>query len=82
MSIQRNTDNSREKTIIRTSIIGISANVFLATFKAIIGLFTGSIAIILDSVNNSTDSFVDENPVTPVANTSGIKFTENGEIDW
>jgi len=56
MSIQRNTDNSREKTIIRTSIIGISANVFLATFKAIIGLFTGSIAIILDSVNNLSDA--------------------------
>ena len=56
MSIQRNTDNSREKTIIGTSIIGISANVFLATFKAIIGLFTGSIAIILDSVNNLSDA--------------------------
>ena len=56
MSIQRNTDNSREKTIIRTSIIGISANVFLASFKAIIGLFTGSIAIILDSVNNLSDA--------------------------
>ena len=32
--------NSREKTIIRTSIIGIIANVFLAAFKAIVGLMS------------------------------------------
>jgi divalent metal cation (Fe/Co/Zn/Cd) transporter len=38
-------DTSREKTIIKTSIIGIAANVFLAAFKAVIGLMTHSIAI-------------------------------------
>ena len=37
-------ESSREKTIIRTSIIGIIANVFLAAFKAVIGIMTHSIA--------------------------------------
>ena len=49
-------ENSREKTIIRTSIIGIIANVFLAAFKAVIGLMTNSIAIVLDAVNNISDA--------------------------
>ena len=46
----------REKTIVRTSIIGIIANVFLAGFKAVIGLMTHSIAIVLDAVNNISDA--------------------------
>ena len=46
----------REKTIIRTSIIGIIANVFLAGFKAVVGLMTNSIAIVLDAVNNISDA--------------------------
>ncbi|MCR4888224.1 MAG: cation diffusion facilitator family transporter [Ruminococcus sp.] len=46
----------REKTIIRTSIIGIGANIFLSLFKAIVGLLSNSIAIILDSVNNLSDA--------------------------
>ena len=48
--------NSREKTIVKTSIIGIIANVFLAGFKAVIGLLTNSIAIVLDAVNNISDA--------------------------
>ena len=55
-----NTNNeagyAREKTVIRTSIIGIIANVFLAGFKAFVGLMTNSIAIILDAVNNISDA--------------------------
>lgn len=47
---------SREKKIIRTSIIGIVANVFLAAFKAVIGILTNSIAIVLDAVNNISDA--------------------------
>ena len=47
---------SREKVIIRTSILGIVANVFLAAFKAAVGLMTNSIAIILDAVNNISDA--------------------------
>lgn len=46
----------RNKTIVRTSIIGIVANVFLAGFKAVIGILSGSIAITLDAVNNISDA--------------------------
>ena len=45
----------RNKEIIKTSIIGIIANFFLALFKALIGFFSNSIAIILDAVNNISD---------------------------
>ena len=47
---------NRDKTIIRTSIIGILANVFLAAFKAVIGLTSNSIAIVMDAVNNLSDA--------------------------
>lgn len=47
---------NREKIIVRTGIIGIVANVFLAAFKAVVGLMTNSIAIILDAVNNISDA--------------------------
>ncbi|MDO4862652.1 MAG: cation diffusion facilitator family transporter [Ruminococcus sp.] len=47
---------SREKKIIRTSIVGIVANAFLAAFKAVIGIMTNSIAIVLDAVNNISDA--------------------------
>ncbi|MDO5133585.1 MAG: cation diffusion facilitator family transporter [Eubacteriales bacterium] len=46
----------REKIIVNTSIIGIIANVLLAAFKAVIGLMTNSIAIVLDAVNNISDA--------------------------
>jgi cation diffusion facilitator family transporter len=49
-------NSSREMTIIRTSFIGIGANVFLAAFKAVIGLMSHSIAIVLDAVNNLSDA--------------------------
>ena len=47
---------NRQKTIVRTSIIGILANMFLAAFKAVIGTITGSIAVTLDAVNNLSDA--------------------------
>ena len=46
----------RDKVIIRTSIIGILANVFLASFKASVGLLSHSIAVVLDAVNNLSDA--------------------------
>ena len=49
-------DNNRDKQIIRTSVIGILANLFLAGFKAAIGLLSNSIAIVLDAVNNMSDA--------------------------
>ena len=46
----------RNRRIIRTSIIGIAANCMLAAFKAFIGIISGSIAIILDAINNLSDA--------------------------
>ena len=46
----------REKTIVKTSIIGIAANVLLVGFKAFVGIVTNSIAVILDAVNNLSDA--------------------------
>lgn len=46
----------RVKSIIITSVVGIVTNVLLAAFKVIIGVVTGSIAIILDGVNNLSDA--------------------------
>ncbi len=47
---------NRDKIIIRTSIIGIIANIFLAGFKAMVGILSNSIAITLDAVNNLSDA--------------------------
>ena len=47
---------NRDRIIVRTSIIGIAANVLLAAFKAVIGTITNSIAITLDAVNNLSDA--------------------------
>lgn len=47
---------NREKVIIHTSVLGIVANIFLALFKAFVGWFSHSIAILLDAVNNLTDA--------------------------
>lgn len=55
-SIPHIKEQSRDKVIIRTSIIGILTNVFLASFKAVIGLISNSIAVTLDAVNNISDA--------------------------
>ncbi|MBR0303156.1 MAG: cation transporter [Clostridia bacterium] len=47
---------TRERVIIRTSLIGIAANIFLVAIKGLAGLMSGSIAIILDAVNNLSDA--------------------------
>ena len=54
--MQLDEENHRGKIIIRTSVIGILANVFLAVFKAAIGMLSNSIAIVLDAVNNLSDA--------------------------
>lgn len=46
----------REQAIVSTSIIGIVTNVFLAAFKAAVGVISNSIAVTLDAVNNLSDS--------------------------
>ncbi|MDO5477419.1 MAG: cation diffusion facilitator family transporter [Eubacteriales bacterium] len=47
---------SRDRIIVRTSIIGIVANILLAAFKAVIGILSHSIAVTLDAVNNLSDA--------------------------
>ena len=49
-------NNSRERVVIKTSIISILSNVVLATFKAFVGLLANSIAIITDAINNLSDA--------------------------
>ncbi len=47
---------NRTKEIIRTSTVGIAANVLLSAFKAVIGILSNSISITLDAVNNLSDA--------------------------
>ena len=47
---------NREKTIVKTSIIGIITNLLLVGFKAFVGFVSNSIAVILDAVNNLSDA--------------------------
>ena len=46
----------RERKIIHTSLVGIGVNLVLVLFKAALGFVTGSIAILLDAVNNLSDA--------------------------
>lgn len=50
------TSSERETAIVRTSTIGIAANVALAVFKAVVGILSNSIAVTLDAVNNLSDA--------------------------
>ena len=58
MGIGTRTENvlSRDRKIIRVSLVGIAANLLLAGFKVFVGLLSHSIAIILDAVNNLSDA--------------------------
>ena len=47
---------NRSKKIIRTSVVGILANLGLVAVKAVVGLITNSIAIIMDAINNLSDA--------------------------
>ena len=49
-------ESNRSQKIIRTSIIGIVANVLLAAFKAAVGILASSVAIVMDAVNNLSDA--------------------------
>lgn len=46
----------RERRIVRTSYVGVAVNVGLVVAKALVGLAAGSLAIVLDAVNNLTDA--------------------------
>ena len=47
--------NSREGIIATTSMLGIIANILIASTKVIIGLLASSIAIVSEGVNNAAD---------------------------
>lgn len=47
---------NREKTIVKTSVFGILVNAVLVAFKMTVGLIAGSIAVVLDAVNNLSDA--------------------------
>ncbi|MBO7085776.1 MAG: cation transporter [Bacilli bacterium] len=46
----------REKEIVKTSFVGIIANIMLVGFKAFVGFIAGSISIVMDALNNLTDA--------------------------
>ena len=46
----------RGRKIIQISILGIVVNLILVGFKAVVGAVTGSIAILMDAVNNLSDA--------------------------
>lgn len=46
---------SRANSIVHASVVGIISNVVLVGLKMLVGVIAGSIAIILDAVNNLTD---------------------------
>lgn len=50
------TQRTRDEVIVRTSLMGIAANVFLSASKAAVGLLAHSIAVVLDAVNNLSDA--------------------------
>lgn len=47
---------NRNREIIKTSVFGVSGNLFLVALKMAVGLVTNSIAITMDAVNNLTDA--------------------------
>ena len=49
-------EKTRNRVIVRTSLIGIVTNVLLAGGKAAVGLLANSIAVVLDAVNNLSDA--------------------------
>lgn len=48
--------SGRTKIVLRTSVVGIVANVFIATFKTVIGIVSNSVAILSDGINNFSDA--------------------------
>lgn len=47
---------SRNKEIIKASVVGIAANLLLAALKVVVGTITHSISITIDALNNISDS--------------------------
>ena len=47
---------TRAKTVIRTSFVGILGNILLASFKVLAGVLSKSLAITMDALNNFSDA--------------------------
>ncbi len=45
----------RGRAIVRVSVIGVIVNIVLVVFKAMVGFVSGSVAVIMDALNNLTD---------------------------
>lgn len=60
----------RTRIIVRTSYLGIIANVLIASIKVVLGAFTSSIAIVSEGVNNAADA------VTSVLTLVGTKLSQ------
>ena len=56
MSNNQAQEMNRDQVIIRTSVIGILANLLLVAFQVFVGIVSNSIAVILDAVNNLSDA--------------------------
>lgn len=61
--------NERDKGIVRGGIVGIVGNLVLTAFKLLVGILAGSIAIILDAVNNASDA------ISSIITIVGIKLS-------
>lgn len=49
------TSDDRNRILKRTALTGIISNAFIAACKLVIGLFSGSVAIVSDAANNASD---------------------------
>ena len=74
-----NAAKDREKIIVRTSIVGIAANLVLATFKAVVGILSHSIAVVLDAVNNLSDAM---SSIITIVGTKLAGKAPTGSIRW
>lgn len=54
--MEKGKTGNRSSGIVKVSIKGIIANIFLVGAKALVGFLAGSISIILDALNNLTDA--------------------------
>lgn len=61
---------NRNKKIVKISIYGIILNILLVIFKGIVGFLSNSIAILLDAVNNLSDS------LSAIITIIGIKLSQ------
>ena len=61
-------DLTREQGITKTSLIGVAVNILLSGFKALVGVVSGSISVVLDAVNNLTDA------ISSIVTIIGIKL--------